>query len=54
MFLIVLLLVVVLLLFHLLLHLLVIVPVTVTSIWTFYNIVTRLTTPIENPLGMGF
>jgi hypothetical protein len=42
------------LLLYLLLFLLVIVPVTITSIWTFCNIVIGLTTPIANPLGMGF
>jgi hypothetical protein len=39
-------------LLHLLLPFLVIV--SVTSIWTFCNKVTGLTTPIANPLGMGF
>jgi hypothetical protein len=33
---------------------LVLVPIIATSIWTFCNIVTGLTTPIANPLGMGF
>jgi hypothetical protein len=49
-----LLLVVVLLLLHLLLPFLVVVPLTITFIWTFSNIVTKLTTPIANPLGAGF
>jgi hypothetical protein len=49
-----LLLVVVFLILHLLLPFLVIVPVTITSIWTFSYIVTGLTTPIANPLGAGF
>jgi hypothetical protein len=49
-----LLLVVVFLLFHLLLPFLVIVPVTITCLWTFSNVVTRLTTPVANPLGAGF
>jgi hypothetical protein len=42
------------LLLHLLLPFIVVVPVTVTCIWTFSNKVTRLTTPIANPLGAGF
>jgi hypothetical protein len=33
---------------------LVIVPVTITCIWTFSNKVIGLTTPIANPLGVGF
>jgi hypothetical protein len=41
------------LLFHLLLHFLIVVPVTVTCIWTFCNEVTGHTTPITHPLGMG-
>jgi hypothetical protein len=49
-----LLLVVVSLLLHLILPFLVIVPVTISCIWTFSNIVTRLTTPVANPLGAGF
>jgi hypothetical protein len=40
------------LLMHPLLPLLDFVPITITSIWTFYNIVTRLTTMLENPLPM--
>jgi hypothetical protein len=48
-----LLLVIVFLLFHLL-PFLVVVPVTITCIWTFSNIVTGLTTPVANPLGAGF
>jgi hypothetical protein len=48
------LLLVVSLLLHLLLPFLVVVPVTVTCIWTFSNKVTGLTTPIANPLGAGF
>jgi hypothetical protein len=46
-----------LLILSFLLHLLpflVVVPVTVTCIWTFSNKVTRLTTPIANPLGARF
>jgi hypothetical protein len=49
-----LLLVVVLLLLHLLFPFLVVVPITVTCIWTFSNIVTGLTTSVANPLGAGF
>jgi hypothetical protein len=49
-----LLLVVILFLVHLLLPFLVVVPVTVTCIWTFCNKVTGLTTPIAHPLGTGF
>jgi hypothetical protein len=41
------------LLLHLFLLFLVVVPVTVTSIWTFSNKVTGLTTPIAHPLGTG-
>jgi hypothetical protein len=48
------LLIVVSFLFHLPLPFLVVVPVTITYIWTFCNIMTRLTTPIENQLGAGF
>jgi hypothetical protein len=48
-----LLLVVVLLLLHLL-PFLVVFPVTITCIWTFSNIVTKLTTPVANPHGAGF
>jgi hypothetical protein len=44
-----LLLVVVLLLLYLLLPFLIVIPVTITCIWTFSNIVTRLTTPVANP-----
>ena len=40
-------------LLHLLLPFLVIVPVTVTCIWTFSNKVTGLTTPVAHPLGTG-
>jgi hypothetical protein len=40
------------LLFHLL-PFLVVVPVTITCIWTFCNKVTGLTTPITHPLGTG-
>jgi hypothetical protein len=40
-------------LFHLLPFLFV-VPIIVTCIWTFCNKVTRLTTPVANPLGTGF
>jgi hypothetical protein len=49
-----LLLVVVLLLLHLLLHFLVVVPVTITCIWTLSNIMIGLTTLVANPLGAGF
>jgi hypothetical protein len=49
-----LLLVVVFLLLHLLLPFLVVVPVTIICIWTFSNIVTRLTAPVANPFGAGF
>jgi hypothetical protein len=48
------LLVVVFLLLHLLLPFLVVVPVTITCIWTFSNIVTGLTTSVAKPLGAGF
>jgi hypothetical protein len=48
------LLVVIFLLLHLLLPFLVIVPITITCIWTFSDVVTGLTTPIANPLGAGF
>jgi hypothetical protein len=41
-------------LFHLLLLFLVVVPVTVTCLWTFCNKVTGLTTLVANPLGAGF
>jgi hypothetical protein len=40
-------------LLHLLLPFHVVVPVTVTCIWTFSNKVTGLTTPITHPLGTG-
>jgi hypothetical protein len=50
----ILLLVVISFLFHILLPFLVVVPVTVTCIWTFSYKVTRLTTPVANPLGAGF
>jgi hypothetical protein len=50
----ILLLVVVSFLLHLILLFLVIIPITVTCIWTFSYKVTRLTTPITYPLGMGF
>jgi hypothetical protein len=49
-----LLLVVVSLLLHLLLPFLIVVPVTITCIWTFINIVIGLTTPVANSLGSGF
>jgi hypothetical protein len=49
-----LLLVVVSFLFHLLVPFLVVVPVTITCIWTFSDKMTGLTTPIVNPLGTGF
>jgi hypothetical protein len=48
------LLLVVSLLLYLLLPFLIVVPVTVTCIWTFSNKVIGLTTPIANPLGTGF
>jgi hypothetical protein len=48
------LLLVVVLLLHLFLPFLVIIPVTITFIWTFSNIMTGLTTPVANPLGAGF
>jgi hypothetical protein len=48
------LLVVVSILLHLLLPFLIVVPVTITSIWIVSNIMTRLTTPVANPLGAGF
>jgi hypothetical protein len=38
-------------LLHLFLPFLVVVPITVTCIWTFSNKVTGLTTPIVHPLG---
>jgi hypothetical protein len=49
-----LLLVVISFLLHFLLPFLVVVPVPVTCVWTFSYKVTRLTTPVANPLGMGF
>jgi hypothetical protein len=49
-----LLLVVVSFLLHLLLPFLVIIPITITCIWTFSNKITGLTTPVANPLGAGF
>jgi hypothetical protein len=49
-----LLLVVVLLLLHLILPFLVVVPVSITRIWKFSNIVTGLATLVANPLGAGF
>jgi hypothetical protein len=49
-----LLLVVVSFIFHLLIPFLVVVPVTITCIWIFSDKMTGLTTPIENPLGVGF
>jgi hypothetical protein len=49
-----LLLIVVSFLFHLLLPFLVIVPITITCIWTFSDKMTRLTTPVANPLGTRF
>jgi hypothetical protein len=48
------LLVVVSFLFHLLLPFLVVVPVTITCIWTFNDKMTGLTTHVANPLGAGF
>jgi hypothetical protein len=39
---------------HLFIPFLVVIPITVTCIWTFCNKVTRLTTPIAHPLRMGF
>jgi hypothetical protein len=41
-------------LLHFVFPFLVIIPLTITSIWSFSNIVNNLTTTIENPLGMGF
>jgi hypothetical protein len=41
-------------LLHLLLPFLVVVPVTVTCIWTLCNKVSGLTTPIAHPLGTVF
>jgi hypothetical protein len=41
-------------LIHLLLPFLVVVPVTITCIWTFSNIVTVFTTLVANPLGARF
>jgi hypothetical protein len=45
---------VVVLLLQVLLPFLVVISVTITCIWTFSNIVTRLTTPVANPLEAGF
>jgi hypothetical protein len=45
---------VIFLLLHLFLPLIVVVPVTVTCIWTFSNKETEHTTPIAHPLGTGF
>jgi hypothetical protein len=39
---------------HILLLFLVVIPVTITCIWTFSNKMTGLTTPIANPLVEGF
>jgi hypothetical protein len=47
------LLLVLLFLIHFLLPFLVVVPVTITCIWTFCNKMTGLTTPIAHPLGTG-
>jgi hypothetical protein len=47
-------LIVVLLILHLILPLLVVIPVPVTCIWIFSNIMTGLTTPVAHPLGIGF
>jgi hypothetical protein len=44
----------ILFLLYLLLPLLVVVPVTITCIWTFSNKMTGLTTPVAHPLGAGF
>jgi hypothetical protein len=41
------------LLLHLLLSFLIVVPITVTCIWTFNNEVTGLTTPVAHPLETG-
>jgi hypothetical protein len=41
-------------LFHLLLPFLVVVPITITCIWTFSYIMIGLTTLVANPLGVGF
>src|SRR5690242_16086790 len=48
-----LLLVVVSFIFHLLLPFLV-VPITITCIWTFIDKMVGFTTPVENPLRVGF
>jgi hypothetical protein len=45
---------VVILIFHLLLPFLIVVPVTITCIWTCSKKMTGLTTPVANPLGTGF
>jgi multisubunit Na+/H+ antiporter MnhE subunit len=45
---------VVVLLLHLILPFHVFIPVNITCIWTFSNIVTRLTTSVANPLEAGF
>jgi hypothetical protein len=37
-----------------LLPFLIVVPVNITCIWTFSNKMTGLTTPVANPLGVGF
>jgi hypothetical protein len=49
-----LLLVVISFLLHLLLPFLVVIRITITCIWTFSFKVTGLTTPVANPLGVGF
>jgi hypothetical protein len=41
-------------LLYLLLPFLIVVPLTITCIWTFSYKVTTLTTPVANPLGTGF
>jgi hypothetical protein len=41
-------------LLQLLISFLVVVTVTITCIWTFRNIMTKLTTPVANPLGARF
>jgi hypothetical protein len=49
-----LLLVVIPFLLHLFLPFLVVVPITITCIWTFSNKMAGLTKPVEKPLGAGF
>jgi hypothetical protein len=49
-----LLLIVIYFLFNFLLPFLVVVPVTITRLWTFSYKVIKLTTPVAHPLGMRF